>query len=50
MGVSRGSPLAWHRKYGGNAVTWIGAHISVDEKNINVTITEERIKDTVELL
>ena len=36
--------LAWHKSDGGKAVTWIGAHISVDERDIIVTITEDRIK------
>ena len=36
-----GFPLAWHKSDGGSAVTWIGAHICVEEKDIFVTITED---------
>ena len=45
-----GLPLAWGKSDGGQALTWIGAHLSVAPGTFTVTIPEDKIHNLLSLI
>ena len=43
-----GYPVAWHKSDIGTSVRWIGAHLSLDENEIVVSIPSDKLEDLAE--